>query len=184
VEHDDGDESDGEPSKEGVPNISAAVMNMEVKQEPTVLQIKGFLNSTFSSMILIDSGSTHNMMLVWFAHKIGFSLIPIKPCSVWLPNNQPSFIMHRMLRVPVNIQGVNTEAYFEVWDGARYEVILGMAWFEEVDAWIACKGGEVHDKLQNGKSFSVRGKRSLPSTHMLSHQQMKKCGRKGHQVFL
>jgi hypothetical protein len=141
---------------------------MEVEQEPTVLQIKGFLNSTFSSMILIDSGSTHNMMSVSFAQKIGLPLIPIKPCSVWLPNNEPSFITHRVLRVPVNIQGVNTEADFEVWDGVRYEVILGMAWLKEVDAWIACRGA-VHGKLQNGKSFSIKGKRSLPSIPTLSH---------------
>jgi hypothetical protein len=51
VEHDDGDGSDWEPSKEGIPSISTAVMNMEVEQEPTVLQINGFLNSTFTSMI-------------------------------------------------------------------------------------------------------------------------------------
>ena len=108
MEHEDGNESDGEPSRERVPSISIAVINMEVEQEPIVLQIKEFLNSTFSSMILIDSGSTHNMISISFAHKIEFSLIPIKSCSVWLPNNQPSFITHRVLRVLVNIQGVNT----------------------------------------------------------------------------
>ena len=132
-----------------------------------MLQIKGFLNSTFSSMILIDSGSTHNMMSVSFAHKIGLPLNLVKPCSVWLPNNQPSFITLRVLRASVNIQGVNTEADFEVWDGARYEVILGMTWLKEVDAWIACQEGEVHGKLLNGKFFSIRGKRSLPNTPIL-----------------
>ena len=134
VEQEDDDDSDGEPSKEAVPSISTAVMNMEVEQEPTVLQIKGFLNSSFSSMILIDSGSSHNMMSTSFAHKIGLPLIPIKPCSVLLPNNQSSSITHRMLKVPVSIQGVDTEVDFEVWSGARYEVILGMAWLKQVDA--------------------------------------------------
>ena len=184
VEQEDDVGSDDELITEIVPSISTAVMHMKVEQEPTVLQIKGFLNSTFSSMILIDSGSTHNMMSVSFAQKIGLPLIPIKPCSVLLPNNQSSFITHRVLRVPVSIQGVNTEADFEVWDGARYEVILGMAWLKEVDAWIACKEGAVHGKLQNGKSFSIRGKRSLPSVPTLSHLQMKRCARKGHEVFL
>ena len=127
-EYEDGDESDGEPNKKRVSSISTAVMNMEVEQEPTVLQIKGFLNSTFSSMILIDYGSTRNMMSVLFAHEIGIPLIPSKPCSVWLPNNQPSFITYRVLRIHVNIQEVNTEADFEVWDEVRYEVIPGMAW--------------------------------------------------------
>ena len=45
-------------------HISAAVMNMEVEKEPTVVQIKGFLNPSFPTMMLIDSGSTHNMMSV------------------------------------------------------------------------------------------------------------------------
>ena len=88
-----------------------------------------------------------------------------------------------MLRVPVNIRGVNTEADFNVWDKAQYELILGMAWLKEVDAWIACREGEVHGKLQNGIFFSIRGKRSLPSTPTISHLQMKRCGRKIHQVF-
>ena len=40
VEYEDDDESDDEPSKEGVLSISTIIMNMEVEQEPTVLQIK------------------------------------------------------------------------------------------------------------------------------------------------
>ena len=159
-------------------------MNMEVEQESTMLQIKGFLNSFFSSMILIDSGSTHNMISASFAHKIEHPLIPIKPCSVWFPNNQSSSITHRMLKVLVNIQGVDTLVDFEVWNEARYEMILGMGWLNQVDAWIACKEEVVHGKLQNGRSFSIRGKRSLPSIPMLSHLQMKRSVRKDHQVFL
>ncbi|MBE3102723.1 MAG: hypothetical protein IMZ40_00590, partial [Bacilli bacterium] len=184
VEQGDEDTSDGEPSKDVVPTVSAAIMNMEVEQDPTVLQIKGFLNSSFSSMILIDSGSTHNMISTSFAHKIGLPLVPIKPCSVLLPNNQTSSITHRMLKVPVNIQGVDTEVDFEVWNGARYEVILGMAWLKQVDAWIACKEGAVHGKIHNGESFTIRGKRSSPRVPMLSHLQMKRCIRKNHEVFL
>ena len=42
VEQDDNDRSNGQPTKEVVPSISTAVMNVEVEQEPTVLQIKGF----------------------------------------------------------------------------------------------------------------------------------------------
>ena len=128
VEQEEDNGSDDEPTKEVVPSIPTAVMHMKVEQEPTMLQIKGFLNSIFSSMILIDSSSTHNMMSVSFAQKLGIPSIPIMPCYVLLPNNQSSFIIHRVLRVPVSIHGVDTEEDFEVWDGARYEVILGMTW--------------------------------------------------------
>ena len=79
---------------------------------------------------------------------------------------------------------MNIEADFEVWNGARYEVILGMEWLKEIDGWIECKEEEVHGKLKNDKFFFVRGKKSLPNTPTLLHLQMKRCGRKGHQVFL
>jgi hypothetical protein len=81
-------------------------MNMEVAREPTVVQIKGFVNSSFSSMILIDSGSTHNMISADFAKKLGLPLVPTKRCSVLLSNNQSSSIDHRLVNVPISIQGV------------------------------------------------------------------------------
>lgn len=168
----------------GSMQVSAAVMNMEAEQEPTVVQVKGYLNSSHPCMILVDSGSTHNMMSADFAKKLRLPLVPVKACSVLLPNNESSAINHRVLEVPVDIQGVNTCADFEVWSGARYDVILGMAWLCQVDAHIVCKEGAVHGKLSDGKSFSIRGKRSLPKIPVLSHLQMKRSIRKCQEIFL
>ena len=159
-------------------------MNMEVEKESTVVQIKGFLNSSISSMIVIDSGSTHNMMSTSLACKIGLPLIPTKPCSMFLPKNLSSSITHPILKVPISIQRVDTMVDFEVWNGARYEVILGMAWLKQVDVWIACKEGAVHGKLHNGNPFSIRGKRSFPHAPILSHLQMKRSLRKNHELYL
>ena len=36
---------------------------------------------------------------------------------------------------------------FEGWDGARYEVILRMAWLKNVDAWIASNEGVFHGNI-------------------------------------
>lgn len=107
--------------------VSAAVTNMEVEHEPTVVQLKGCANSNHPSMILIDSGSTHNMISANFATKLGLPLIPVAPCSVLLPNDDTSSIDHCILNASVSIQGVETKVDFEVWNGARYDVILGMA---------------------------------------------------------
>ena len=164
--------------------VSAAVMNLEVEKAPTVVQIKGFLNFSLSTMILIDSGSSHNMMSSSLARKLNLPLIPINSCSVLLPNGDSSTIDHRVLNVPISIQGVETTADFEVWSGARYDVILGMAWLRQVDAWIACKEGAVYGKLNNGKSFSIKGKRALSNVPILSHLQMKRSIRKNHEIFL
>lgn len=52
-----------------------------------------------------------------------------------------------MLKVLVDIQGINIVADFEVWSGAPYNIILGMAWLCQVDAHITCKEGAVHENL-------------------------------------
>jgi hypothetical protein len=96
------------------------------------------------------------------------TVVQIKGCSVLLPNNQSSSIDHRLVNIPISIQGVDTIMDFKVWNGARYDVILGMAWLREVDAWIACKEGVVHRKLQNGKNKFIKDKRSLPNIPLLS----------------
>jgi len=58
----------------------------------------------------------------------------------------------------MSIQGIETKVDFEVWNGVHYDVILGMAWLYQVDAWIACKEGVVHRKLKDGKPFIIKGK--------------------------
>jgi hypothetical protein len=106
------------------------MINMEVEREPTVVQIKGFVNSSFSSMILIDCRSTHNMISADFAKKLGFPLVPIKRFLVLLPNNQSNSIDHRLVNVPISIQGVDTKSDFEVW----MEPGMMSSW-----EWLGCK---------------------------------------------
>ena len=80
------------------------------------------------------------------------------------------------------MQGTLTIANFEVWIWSQYDVILGMSWFNDVDAWIACKHEEVHGKLYYDKPFTFKGTRALPKIPLLSATQMKRCMRKKQEV--
>lgn len=71
----------------------------------------------------------------------------MKECSIFLPNNESSTMDDRVLNVLVSIQVINTTIDFKVWSGVCYNCIWGMAWLHEVDAWIAYKEGEIHEKL-------------------------------------
>ena len=42
--------------------------------------------------------------------------------------------IHHMVKVHVIIQRRDTNVDFECWDGARYEVILGIVWLKQVNA--------------------------------------------------
>ena len=162
--------------------VSAAVCEERVASEPTVLQVQGSIGTQSTSM-LIDSGSTHNLMSSKFASKLGLPVTKTEPCKVFLPNGESNPIDCRLLDVPVILQGTQTIANFEVWTGSQYDVILGMTWLNDVDAWIACKHGEVHGKLPNGKPFTIKGTRALPKIPLLSATQMKRCLRKKQEVF-
>jgi hypothetical protein len=130
--------------------------NTSMEHKPIVLEIMGSLNYSFSSMILIDSGSTHNVISTDFAKKLGLPIMRTKSCLLLLPNNESTFIDRHLVNVPISIQGVDTLADFEVWNGARYDVILGMTWLKQVDAWIACKERAVYGTLEDGEEFSIK----------------------------
>lgn len=58
-----------------------------------------------------------------------------------------------------------------------------MSWLYDVDAWIACKHGEVHGKLSDDKPFKIKGKKTLPNVPLLSATHVKRCLRKKQEVF-
>jgi hypothetical protein len=64
-----------------------------------------------------------------FAKKLELLLVPTKYCLVLLFNSQSNSIDHHLVNIRISIQ-----ANFEIWNGACYDVILGIAWLQEVDA--------------------------------------------------
>ena len=157
--------------------MSAAVCEDRVASEPTILQVHGSIGIQSTSM-LIDSGSTHNLMSSDFPSKLGFLVTNTEPCKVFEPNGDSNPIECRLLDIPVILQETQTMADFEIWSGSQYDVILGMSWFNDVDAWIACKPREANGKLSDDKPFTIKGTRALPKIPLLSAIQMKMCLRK------
>ena len=107
-----------------------------------------------------------------FASKLEFPITKTEPCKIFLPNGESNPIDCRLLDVPLILQGTQTIANFEVWTGNQYDVILGMSWLNDVDAWIACKHREVYGKLSNSKPFTIKGTRALPKIPLLSATQI------------
>lgn len=117
-----------------------------------------------------------------FVRKLGLPLVPIKACYVKLLNNESSVNNHCMLKVLVDIEGVNIVADFKVWSGVWYDTISGMTWLCQVDTYIACEEDAVYEKLSDGISFFIRGKRSLLKVLMFSHSQMKSSIKKCEEI--
>ena len=90
-----------------------------------------------------------------FASKLRYPVTKTEPCKVFLPNGELNSIDYRLLDVFVILQGTQTMANFKVWAGNHYDVKLKMSRLNDVDAWVACKHEEVHDKLPDGKAFTI-----------------------------
>ena len=73
------------------------------------------------------------------------------------------------------VQIIQTIANFEVWIWSQYDVIHRILWLNNVDVWIACKHGEIHDKLSDRKPSKIKGKKALPNVPLLSTTQIKRC---------
>ena len=54
---------------------------------------------------------------------------------------------------------------------------MGMLWLNDLHAWIACKYGEVHDKIFNNKHFKIKGMKVLFKVPLPSATQIKRCFR-------
>ena len=154
--------------------VLVAVCEKRIASEPTVLHVQGSI-STQSTSMLIVSGLTHNLMSSKFASKLRFPVSKTELCKVFLPNGESNLIDCRLLGVPIILQGTQIIGNFEIWTGSQYDIILGMSWLNDVDVWIACKHGEVHGKLSNGKPFTIKGTRVLPEIPLFSAALMKRC---------
>lgn len=80
------------------------------------------------------------------------------------------------------LQETRTIANFEVWTWSQYNVILEMSWLNVVDTKIACKHGEVHGRLSNGKLFKIKGERAQPKVPLIYVTQIERSLRKKQEV--
>ena len=124
--------------------------------------------------MLIDSGSTHNLMWSEFASKLGQPHTKIEHCKVFLSNGELSPIECWLLKVHVMLQGTHTIEKFQGWTWIQDYVILGMLWLNVVNAWIACNHKDPHVRLSNGKPFKIKCKRTQPKVFFYFLRQREK----------
>ena len=71
--------------------MSTAICEERVASEPSVLHVQGFISNQSNSM-LIDSGSTHNLMLSKFASNLGLPVSKTQHCKIFLSNGESNMI--------------------------------------------------------------------------------------------
>lgn len=98
-----------------VAHVSAADCEEWIASKPTMIQVQESIGNRSSSM-LIDLGSTHNLMSCEFASKVGFPITQIEPCKVFLTNGELSPIECRLLKVLVILQKTQTIVNFRLSD--------------------------------------------------------------------
>lgn len=82
----------------GSVQVSSTVMNIELEQDSTVIEVKGYFNSSHPCTIIVDMRITHNMMLVAFARNVELSPSSNKNVFRFTTERRISVINHQMSR--------------------------------------------------------------------------------------
>ena len=109
--------------------VLAAVYEEWVASELTMLPVQESTD-TWSNSMMIDSGSTHNLMSCKFASKLGFHVTKTKPCKLFILNGESN---------PVDLDCWTSLSYCKkrkAFDILKYghEVNTTSYWLNDVDA--------------------------------------------------
>lgn len=115
-------------------NISkAAIMGPSSSQ---TLCTKGMIRELVVS-VLIDSGSSHNIIQPRIAEFLGLPVVAIKPFSVFVGNGQTIECSGNCVDVPVTLSGHLFHIPFYVLPVHGANVILGVHWLKTLGAFLS-----------------------------------------------
>ena len=65
-----------------------------------------------------------------------------------------------------------------------YDLVIGMDWLESHRAWVDCSGKTILCVNDMGETIQIQGIKRKVSLRFISAMQMKRCLRKGFQVYV
>lgn len=88
------------------------------------MRIKGRIGN-FSTIILVDSGTTHNFMSDVFANKVGLQSESRSRFEVLVASGEKLYSPGKCTNVKLNLQGVSMMVDFYLLPLEGYEIVLG-----------------------------------------------------------
>jgi predicted aspartyl protease len=163
--------------------INAAIDGQQANHQSSVVEIEGKINDTQIS-VLIDPGA----MLIYITPNVAESnkLKKLKHTKSWLVQLATSTKRKVVEFVPdfeFSLDGQSIKTDLNILPLGSYNMIIGMDWLEQHKAILNCYTNMLSYKDDSDTTRTTQGIPKLVSVRQISAMQLKKCMRKGCQVY-
>jgi hypothetical protein len=166
-----------------VPRIYAALDNKQEKFQSHMIEVEGMINNQTIS-ILIDSRASHSYIdpkMVEIFHfprsKHG------KYWLVQLATRAKRKFNELVKSCPVGMNGLSTKEDLNIFPLGSYDCLIGMDWLDQHHVVLDCHNKEFTCLDEEGNLRIVQGIPREVAVREISTMQLKKCYRKGCQIF-
>jgi hypothetical protein len=166
-----------------MPRIYAALDNKQAKFQSHMIDVEGMINNQPFS-ILIDSGASHSYVDPKVVESLHLSRSKNKKCwLVQLSTGTERKVIELIKSCSVDMNGLSTKAELNIMPLGSYDCLIGMNWLDQHHALLHYHNKRFTCLDEEGNQKIVQGIPRVVAIREISAMQLKKCYRKGCQLF-
>jgi hypothetical protein len=166
-----------------VPRIYAALENKQAKYQSHLIEVEGMINNQ-TIAILIDSGASHSYIDSKMVEIFHFPRRNhVKSWLVQLATGDKRKVNEMVNSCHMDMNGLNTKEYLNILPLVSYDCLIGMDWLDQNHAILDYHNKEFTCLDEEGSLRKVQGILRAVTIREISALQLKKCYRKGCQIF-
>jgi hypothetical protein len=166
-----------------IPRIYAALDNKQAEFQSHMIEVEGMINN-HPFTILIDSGDSHSYIDPRGVESL--QLLRNKHEKSWLvqlATGTKRKVTELVKSCPVDMNGLSTKSKLNILPLGSYECLIGMDWLEQHHAILECRNKAFTYLDEEGNQRTIQGIPRDVAIREISAMQLKKCYRKGCQLF-
>jgi hypothetical protein len=167
-----------------MPRIYATLDNKQVEYQSHMIEVEGMINN-HDFTILIDRGAIHSYIDPRVVECLQFSRRKHeKSWLVQLATGTKRKFNELVKSCPMNMNGLSTKAELNVMPLGSYNYLIGMDWLDQHHTILDYCNKAFTFLDEEGNQKTVQGIPRAIAIREISTIQLKKCYRKGYQLFV
>jgi hypothetical protein len=166
-----------------MPRIYAALDNKQAEFQSHMIEVEGMINNR-PLVILIDSGASHSYVDPRVVESLHLTKRKHeKSWLVQLATGTKRKVTELVKSCSVDMKGMSTKAELNILPLGSYDCLIGMDWLDQHHALLDCRNKRFTCLDEEGNQVTVQGIPRVVAVREISAMQLKKCYRKGCQLF-
>jgi hypothetical protein len=163
--------------------IYAALDNKQEEFQSHMIEVEGTINNR-PLVILIDSGASHSYIDPGVVESLHLTRSKHeKSWLVKLATGTKRKVTELVKSCSVDMKGISTKAELNILPLGSYDFLIGMDWLDQHHALLDCRNKRFTCLNEEGNPVTVQGIPRAVAVREISAMQLKKCYRKGCQLY-